>query len=56
MFLFHCGSRSQLENERRTPAFLHNLLALSGTDEEQAASVEAMNYLMENMPPDGGLC
>jgi hypothetical protein len=53
MFLFHCGSRSQLENERRTPAFLHNLLTLSGTDEEQTASVEAMNYLMENMRTDG---
>lgn len=53
LFLFHCGSRSQLENERRTPAFLHNLLTLSGTDEEQTASVEAMNYLMEKMPPDG---
>jgi len=31
MFLFHCGSRSQLENERRTEAFYRNLLALSGT-------------------------
>ncbi len=55
MFLFHCGSRSQLESERRTPAFLHNLLTLSGTGEEQTASVEAMNYLMENMPSGGGM-
>jgi hypothetical protein len=55
MFLFHCGSRSQLESERGTPAFRHNLLALSGTDEKQTASVEAMNYLMENMSPGGGM-
>lgn len=53
MFLFHCGSRSQLENERKTPAFRHNLLTLSGTDEEQTASADTMNYLMENLPSDG---
>jgi hypothetical protein len=55
MFLFHCGSRNQMENERRTPAFHRNLLALSGTDEECVASTEAMNYLMENMDPSGGM-
>ena len=55
MFLFHCGSRNQLESERLTVAFYENLLALSGTDEEQVATVEAMNYFMEIMNPDGGL-
>jgi hypothetical protein len=55
MFLFHCGSRSQMESERRTPAFRHNLLVLSGTYEECVASTEAMNYLMENMDPSGGM-
>ena len=49
MFLFHCGSRNQMESERRTPAFQHNLLELSGTDEACVTSTEAMNYLMENM-------
>lgn len=55
MFLFHCGSRSQMESERLAPAFYRNLLTLSGTDEERAATVEAMNYLMEMMNPAGGL-
>lgn len=55
MFLFHCGSRNQMESERRTPAFHHNLLELSGTDEECVASTEAMNYLMENMDPSDGI-
>lgn len=55
MFLFHCGSRSQLESERRTFAFYHNLLALSGTEEERVATVEAMNYFMEIMNPANGL-
>ena len=55
MFLFHCGSRNQLESERRTAAFYHNLLALSGTDEEQVATVDAMANFMEIMDPAGGL-
>lgn len=55
MFLFQCGSRSQLESERRTGAFYHNLLALSGTDEERVATAEAMNYFMEIMDPENGL-
>lgn len=55
MFLFHCGSRSQLENERRSINFFHNLLTLSGTDEERVATVGAMNYLMEIMDPENGL-
>ena len=54
MFLFHCGSRSQLESERRTVAFFRNLLFLSGTDEERVASVDAMNYLMTLMNPANG--
>jgi hypothetical protein len=55
MFLFHCGSRRQLENERRSASFFHNLLTLSGTDEECVATVGAMNYLMEKKAPDNGL-
>lgn len=55
MFLFHCGSRSQLESERQTLAFYRNLLTLSGTDEEQTATAEAMAYFMEIMDPAGGL-
>ena len=55
MFLFHCGSRSQLENDRKTPAFRRNLLELSGTGEACVASTEAMNYLMEKMDPSDGM-
>jgi hypothetical protein len=47
MFLFHCGSRNQLESERKTIDFYHNLLTLSKTDEEYTASTDAMNYFME---------
>ena len=55
MFLFHCGSRSQLESERRSVAFFRNQSFLSGTDEERVASVDAMNYLMTLMNPANGL-
>lgn len=55
MFLFHCGSRGQLESERRTVAFYHNILALSETDEDCVATAEAMNYFMEIMDPSNGL-
>lgn len=55
MFLFHCGSRNQLENERSTINFHHNLLELSGTDEERIATTDAMSYFMETMNPDSGL-
>ena len=55
MFLFHCGSRSQLESDRKTPAFRRNLQVLSGTDEECVASTDAMNYLMEKMDPSCGM-
>ena len=55
MFLFHCGSRNQLENERKTLDFYRNLLTLSRTDEEHTASVDAMNYFMEAMNPMEGL-
>ena len=55
MFLFHCGSRNQLESERQTIAFYHNLLALSGTDEEQVATMGAMNNFMQIMNPKGGM-
>jgi hypothetical protein len=55
MFLFHCGSRNQLECERRTDAFSRNLLFLSATDEERVATVEAMNYFMELMNPTNSL-
>jgi hypothetical protein len=55
MFLFHCGSRNQLESERQTIAFYHNLLTLSGTDEEQTATMGAMNNFMQIMNPNGGI-
>jgi len=55
MFLLQCGSRSQLEGDIRTAAFLLNLEALSDTDEDMVATSHAMNYLMEGMNPDGGM-
>lgn len=55
MFLFHCGSRNQLESERKTMVFYHNLLALSGTNEEEVATVGAMNNFMQIMNPSNGL-
>jgi len=51
MFLCQHGSRNQLESERRSINFLHNLLILSETDEEQSATAEAMSYFMELMNP-----
>jgi hypothetical protein len=53
MFLFHCGSRNQLESERKTIAFFHNLLVLSNSDEEQVATAGAMANFMEIMNPVG---
>ena len=55
MFMFHYGSRNQLESERRTIEFYHNLLELSGTCEEQTATAEAMSYFMETMNPTTGM-
>lgn len=55
MFLLQCGSRGQLEGDIHTAAFLRNLLALSGTDEDMVATSHAMNYLMEKMDPDKGM-
>ena len=55
MFLCQCGSRCQLENERKMPAFLANLLALSHTGEPQTATADTMNYLMSGMDPENGL-
>ena len=55
MFLFHCGSRSQLESERHTAAFYHNLLTLSGSDEENVATVATMNNLMQIMNPENAM-
>lgn len=55
MFLFHHGSRSQLENERRSMEFFHNMLTLSGTDEERVATAEAMSCFMEIMNPADSL-
>ena len=55
MFLFHCGSRNQLESERQTIAYYHNLLALSNTDEERVATMGAMNNFMQIMNPENGL-
>ena len=55
MFLFHCGSRNQLESERLTDAFHHNLLVLSGSDEECVATAGTMNNFMQLMDPADGL-
>ena len=55
MFLFQYGSRNQLESERRGVNFLHNLLVLSSTQEEQTATAEAMSYFMELMNPADSL-
>lgn len=55
MFLFQCGSRSQLESERRAMTFFHNLLVLSGTDEKCVATAETMSYFMEKMNPADSL-
>ena len=51
MFLFHCGSRNQLESERKTPEFLHNLLSLSGSNEKFTSTAETMSYFMELSDP-----
>jgi hypothetical protein len=55
MFLCQHGSRSQLESERRTVSFFHNLLALSNTDENHVATAETMSYFMEMMDPADSL-
>jgi hypothetical protein len=55
MFLFQCGSRNQLESERRSINFLHNLLIMTKTKEEQTATAEAMSYFMELMNPADSL-
>jgi len=51
MFLFHCGSRNQLESERKTSTFLSNLLSLSGTNEKFTSTAETMSYFMELSDP-----
>jgi hypothetical protein len=53
LFLFQSGSRRQLRGDRRTPAFLANLLELTGTHEATVADPDTMNYLLERMPPEG---
>ncbi len=50
MFVFRLRSRNQLLKERETDAFLHNLLSLSGSDEETVAHPDTMNYLLELLP------
>ena len=55
MFLCQHGSRSQLESERRTVSFFHNLLALSNTAEAHVATAETMSYFMEMMNPADSL-
>lgn len=55
MFLLQHGSRSQLENERRSMDFFRNLTVLSGTDEDRVATAEAMSYFMERMNPADSL-
>ena len=51
MFLFRLKSRCQLNQERLTEAFLKNLVNLSNTYEEQVASPDSMNYLLEQLDP-----
>ena len=50
MFLLRLESRRQLLKERETECFRLNLLALSGTDEDQVAHPDTLNYLLEFVP------
>ena len=52
MFILRLGSRRQLTAEKDTPSFRHNLLDLSGTDEEFVAHSDTMNYAMELINPE----
>jgi len=50
MFILRLRSRNQLLKERETCPFLSNLLSLSGSDEEDVAHPDTMNYLYEVLP------
>jgi len=50
MFTFRLKSRNQLLKERETDIFLANLLSLSGSDEDNAAHPDTMNYFFELLP------
>ena len=50
MFILRLGSRNQLLKERETNPFLKNLLSLSGSEEEDVAHPDTMNYLFEILP------
>jgi len=52
MFIFRLKSRNQLFKERETDIFLDNLLSLCGSDEEDAAHPDTMNYLLEKIQPN----
>lgn len=52
MFILRLGSRRQLTAEKDTDSFRHNLLELSGTDEEFVAHADTMNYAMERINPE----
>ena len=50
MFLLRLESRRQLLKERETECFRLNLLELAGTDEDQVAHPDTLNYLLEIIP------
>ncbi len=52
MFLLRLESRRQLLKESETEIFRRNLLGLSGTDENQVAHPDTLNYLLEFVPVD----
>lgn len=49
IFKLRLKSRRQLKKESETDVFLANLLALSGTSEENVAIPDTLNYLMESL-------
>lgn len=51
MFILRLESRRQLAAEKETESFHHNLLELTGTDEESVAHPDTVNYAMERINP-----
>jgi hypothetical protein len=52
LFLSQLGARRQLRPASRSPQFLDNLNCLADTQNETVAHPDAMNYLLEKLPPD----
>jgi hypothetical protein len=52
LFFPQLGARRQLRSASRTPQFLDNLNGLADTENETVAHPDAMNYLLERLPPD----